>query len=146
MKKQLSKWVTLTCLIVLGLYAAELHGLVSKVLSMDSTGITYSILVLFVLSHFAVVKVCHKYTEGGELQLWFLAESMIALGMIGTVVGFTMLFGEAFQQINIEDTATVMAAIGDIATGMGTALITTLVGLICSLILKGELVFIVENK
>lgn len=145
MNGRLVKWIVVNCAIVLGFVALDKTGLLVEIFQMDSTGITIMVLCLFGLAHFAVLKLAIAYDEALEIKLWFIAETLIALGMIGTVVGFTMLFGDAFQNLNLEDTATIMAALSDIAAGMGTALMTTLAGLVCSLILKGELVFIAED-
>jgi len=142
----LNKWLALSVGLTLGLSVLEHFGLLSKVLGMDGTGITFLILAVFFLAHFVTLNLVFKFNEQVIENLWFVAESLIALGMIGTVVGFTMLFGDAFTHLNLEDTESVMAALSDIASGMGTALITTLVGLVTSLILKFELVFIVRTE
>lgn len=146
MNNGISKWIVVTSGIVLALFALHNYSLLEYVLGMDSTLITPAILVIFAIAHFVVLKLVTSPSETLELRLWFAAEMLIAIGMIGTVVGFTMLFGEAFSNIDVEDTASIAAVLVDIAQGMGTALITTLTGLICSLILKGELVFVVGRK
>ena len=60
--------------------------------------------------------------------------------MIGTVIGFLMMLGLAFQDLNVEDVASVQAAIKFMALGMSTALITTLAGLIGGLLIEIQLV------
>ena len=47
--------------------------------------------------------------------------------------------------INVEETETLQRAIGQLAVGMSTALTTTLLGLICSLLIKFQLINI-ENS
>jgi hypothetical protein len=68
---------------------------------------------------------------------WFISELCLTIGMIGTVIGFILMFsGDHLLKINIENTQSMMSLIGAVASGMSTALYTTLVGLICSSLLK----------
>jgi hypothetical protein len=68
---------------------------------------------------------------------WFISELCLTIGMIGTVIGFIMMFsGESILKINVENQQSMMNLIGSVANGMSTALYTTLVGLICSSLLK----------
>jgi ABC-type Fe3+ transport system permease subunit len=71
---------------------------------------------------------------------WFLSETCLAIGMIGTVAGFLLMLGSAFSGIDVADTATLQSALTSMATGMSTALYTTLVGLVCGLYIKSQLV------
>ena len=71
---------------------------------------------------------------------WFIAESCLALGMVGTVTGFLYMLGTAFENIDISNTVTLQDALASMARGMSTALYTTLTGLIASLIIKVQLV------
>jgi hypothetical protein len=71
---------------------------------------------------------------------WFLSEVCLTLGMIGTVSGFLIMLVSAFSGIDLTNTTTLQSALSDMALGMGTALYTTLVGLISSLFIKSQLV------
>ena len=71
---------------------------------------------------------------------WFIAESCLALGMVGTVTGFLFMLGTAFENIDVTNAKTLQDALAMMATGMSTALYTTLIGLISSLIIKVQLV------
>jgi biopolymer transport protein ExbB/TolQ len=76
---------------------------------------------------------------------WFIAEACLALGMIGTVTGFLLMLSGAFADIDLANTSTIQKSLTQMALGMSTALYTTLVGLICSLTLKVQLMN-VENE
>ncbi|NWJ57897.1 MotA/TolQ/ExbB proton channel family protein [Marine Group I thaumarchaeote] len=71
---------------------------------------------------------------------WFISESCLALGMVGTVTGFLIMLGTAFANVDVTNAATLQQALSDMAIGMSTALWTTLVGLVSSLIIKVQLV------
>lgn len=115
----------------------------------DQTKISFGILVAFVIStgitgyisKINTQAVLRKY----ENYVWFASESMITLGMIGTVAGFLMMLGSAFANIDIADTQALQNVITQMAVGMSTALSTTLVGLVCSVITKFQMV-IIENS
>lgn len=142
---KISRWVIITCfLTLLGTVLYE-KGIFSVLYEMDSTFISLGIVFTFVVAHFYVLKAITNYNEHFEDRLWYIAESLINVGMIGTVVGFTMVFGDAFVELDIEDVDSVSALLTTLGSGVGTALITTLTGLVCSLVLKGELVFLVGD-
>ena len=71
---------------------------------------------------------------------WFIAESCLVLGLIGTVTGFILMLGTAFTELDVTNITSVQNALVKMSLGMSTALYTTLVGLISSLIIKIQLV------
>ena len=62
--------------------------------------------------------------------------------MIGTLLGFLMVLTSAFTDVDTSDVEAMQEVIGQLATGMGTALLTSLVGLISSTLLKVQLVML----
>ena len=73
---------------------------------------------------------------------WFIAESCLVLGLIGTVTGFILMLGTAFTELDVTNITSVQNALIKMSLGMSTALYTTLVGLISSLVIKIQLVTI----
>ena len=73
---------------------------------------------------------------------WFIAETCLVLGLIGTVTGFILMLGTAFTELDVTNITSVQNALVKMSLGMSTALYTTLVGLISSLIIKIQLVTI----
>jgi hypothetical protein len=71
---------------------------------------------------------------------WFIAESCMTIGMVGTVVGFMLMLGSSFAEIDPGNIDSMRQVIIDMAGGMSTALLTTLTGLIASLFLKVQVV------
>jgi len=57
------------------------------------------------------------------------------LGMVGTVLGFISMLSTCFANVNFQSIASIQSVLGQMVTGMSTALVTTAAGLICSLLL-----------
>tara|TARA_B100000700_G_C14985382_1_gene828557 strand:- start:1008 stop:1520 length:513 start_codon:yes stop_codon:yes gene_type:complete len=84
-----------------------------------------------------------KYTKKAVERGWFLSDILLSMGMVGTVIGFiAMLTG--FFDLDFTDAESVQSLIGNLGYGMSTALTTTLVGLVCSILLKLQF-FMLEN-
>jgi len=66
---------------------------------------------------------------------WFASDLCLSIGMVGTVVGFISMMS-GFSTLDVGDMTTVQDMIKSLGAGMSTALYTTLVGLICSSLLK----------
>ena len=66
---------------------------------------------------------------------WFASDLSLSIGMVGTVIGFIMMM-TGFAFLDISNMATVQEMIKGLGSGMSTALYTTLVGLVCSSLLK----------
>jgi hypothetical protein len=143
MNVKLNRWLILTVAMVI--ITAWLWGPLLDVVSRDSTHITVGIILIFIVAHMALTKLITAYSADLEAKLWFTAELLVAIGMIGTVTGFILMFGEAFASIDTTKPETISAVLTDMASGMGTALVTTLFGIVGSFMLKAELVFIVGD-
>ena len=117
----------------------------------DTTRIGFVILGILILSSLWIGKKIFslKQTwEGPESAIkdfspgWFIAESCLVLGLIGTVTGFILMLGTAFNDLDVTNIQSVQNALIKMSLGKSTALYTTLVGLISSLIIKIQLVTI----
>jgi hypothetical protein len=67
---------------------------------------------------------------------WFMSDLCLSLGMLGTVIGFIMILVGGFDSMVAGDTASLAKMFTKLGAGLGTALYTTLIGLLCSMILK----------
>lgn len=121
-------------------------GWIDALYDADITKISFIILGLFVVASAATGYMSVKHTDLSLRPyadyIWFIAESMTALGMIGTVIGFLIVLGTAFSGLDVQEAENIQAAISNLAIGMSTALVTTLVGLICNLITKLQIVVV----
>lgn len=66
--------------------------------------------------------------------LYFIQDMLTVLGLVGTVVGFILGFG-AMDPTTLSDISQLPAVIGALLIGLSTALYTTLIGAVCSLIM-----------
>ena len=73
----------------------------------------------------------HQLKGPNELG-WFVSDLMIRLGLLGTVVGFVLMLASVVDVTEF-DAETMRGVLQKMSTGMGTALYTTVAGLVCSM-------------
>jgi hypothetical protein len=145
--KKLLKWWLIFCLTILGfgtLYHFNVHSLLYYA---DVTKLSFLIIIIFMFTSIWIGRKTYDLETTSANCLddtidvgWFVAESCLALGMVGTVTGFLYMLGTAFENIDITNATTLQDALASMARGMSTALYTTLTGLIASLVIKLQLV------
>jgi hypothetical protein len=143
------KWWIQTAIIVFSAFMIDHHGWWGFLYDADMTKISFVILGLFFLCSLSIGFISLQSTNWDHIDrftnyVWFGSEVMITLGMIGTVAGFLIMLNTAFTGLDVNDIRNVQEAISDMAIGMSTALVTTLVGLVCSTIIKIQMI-IYEN-
>lgn len=146
----LLRWWVIVCFQVLILSLGVFFGVWTHIWEVDVTRISFAIIAIWLITtafiaryHFVKSKDARKtFMPVG----WFLSETCLALGMIGTVAGFLIMMVSAFSDIDIGNTESMQAALSSMALGMGTALYTTLVGLVSSLFIKSQLVNLENHK
>ena len=143
--KSLLKWWLVFCLTLLGLCTCVYFNIHKALYAADVTRLSFLIISIFTCTSIWIgtktykVGIQQDYNQKSDVG-WFVSESCLALGMVGTVTGFLIMLGTAFANVDVTNAATLQQALSDMATGMSTALWTTLVGLVCSLIIKVQLV------
>ena len=142
---KLLKWWLIFCLILIGFGTSFHFNLHSQLYSADVTKLSFLIIIIFVFTSVWIGRKTYDLESTSVIDDkidvgWFIAESCLALGMVGTVTGFLYMLGTAFENIDITDATTLQDALASMAKGMSTALYTTLTGLIASLIIKVQLV------
>ena len=143
--KKLLKWWLIFCLTILGfgtLYYFNVHSLLYYA---DVTKLSFLIIIIFMFTSIWIGRKTYDLDTTSVVDDtidvgWFVAESCLALGMVGTVTGFLYMLGTAFENIDITNATTLQDALASMARGMSTALYTTLTGLIASLVIKIQLV------
>ena len=64
---------------------------------------------------------------------WFVSDMMLKLGLLGTIIGFIFMLGSVANIADF-DVSNMQKILRHMSDGMGTALYTTLVGLVCSVL------------
>ena len=143
--KSVLKWWLIFCITLLGLCTCIYFNIHKDLYAADVTRLSFLIISIFICTSVWIGSKTYKvgihqdYDQKSDVG-WFISESCLALGMVGTVTGFLIMLGTAFENVDVTNAATLQQALSDMATGMSTALWTTLVGLVSSLIIKVQLV------
>ena len=143
--RKVLKWWLIFCLILLGFGTLYYFNMHSQLYYADVTKLSFLIIIIFVFTSVWIGRKTYDLETTSVIDDkidvgWFIAESCLALGMVGTVTGFLYMLGTAFENIDITNATTLQDALASMAKGMSTALYTTLTGLIASLIIKVQLV------
>ena len=143
--RKLLKWWLVFCLTLLGFGTLYYFNMHSQLYHADVTKLSFLIIIIFVFTSVWIGRKTYDLESTSVIDDkidvgWFIAESCLALGMVGTVTGFLYMLGTAFENIDITDATTLQDALASMSKGMSTALYTTLTGLIASLIIKVQLV------
>lgn len=140
------KFWTVEVLTITALIAMLFHfGGAAFILANDCTYITFINIFIMIACSALVGWQIHKgINKGSEIQ-WFMADAVLSLGMIGTLVGFLMVLYSVFTGIDVNSEESMRKAIEVLAVSMGTALITSLGGLVASIVMKIQLIILEEK-
>ena len=70
----------------------------------------------------------HERCKGNHEINWFVSESILKLGLLGTIIGFILMLGPD-TEITTFDVSSVQQILSKMSAGMATALYTTLAGI-----------------
>jgi hypothetical protein len=132
---------TLFVAILTGLGAAWYYGYIDYVLANDVTRLSVVILGLF-LSASAWVGVLAVKGKQPTKMLWFIAGACTKLGLLGTVGGLMIMMSANFSDIGNPDVNVIEGVITAMISGMGTAMLTTLIGIMAAMLLEMQLVLL----
>jgi len=148
MKYVFLKWWLLFCVtIVSSAYVYNL-GLFIKLWEYDLSKMSFITLVLYFLITLYIGFHTWRVSRKKQIDLdihkaticlpgfWFASEAMMAFGMIGTVIGFILTLRPAFSGF----TAAQTEIIAQMASGMATSCLATLVGLLTMVLTRTQLV------
>ena len=144
MKTDFFRWWLFVCILTIGAYFGIHFDVFSMIFNTDKTYLSSVILLLFtgstLLTGYRTWLFNYRKTYTDTKVGWFCGEVMFALGMIGTLIGFVLVFGDALAHIDLEDQANKAKIIADMGIGISTAIYTTLAGLVGTLLLWIQLV------
>jgi hypothetical protein len=152
MKALLLRWWLFLCLQGTALVIANHFQFFHDLFTKDPTRIGFGILGVLIITSIWIghkvyklskLNVTSSMKEGllNDLSIqWFIAESCLVLGLVGTVCGFIIMLGSSFVNIDVSNIESMQNALSKMSIGMSAALYTTLMGLLSSLIIKIQLV------
>lgn len=80
-----------------------------------------------------LIDVYESRLKGPQEIGWFVSDMMLKLGLLGTIIGFIFMLASVANIADF-DVSNMQKILQHMSTGMGTALYTTLAGLICSIL------------
>jgi|AACY02.14.fsa_nt_gi hypothetical protein len=138
------KWWLIFILMILSGAVTWYFSFVNFLYANDFTKLSFVIIAILFFTTLIIGYKYYKNNHDFEIE-WFTSEVVISLGMIGTVVGFIFMLYAAFSELTVDDPVKLQQSMMLMAKGMGTALLTTLVGLISSVLIKCQLI-IAKNE
>lgn len=133
------RWWLLAILIIIGFSVSWNFGFFHFLHENDFTRLGLINLLIFSVCSVSIGTKIYRENNDYESE-WFCSDAVVTIGMIGTVVGFIYMLFSVFSNIDLGDSAKTMKALSEMANGMSTAMLTTLVGLVTSVLLKFQLV------
>jgi len=152
MKPLLRWWLFISLTLILA-FAFYYFGLFAEVWDKDRTKLSFLIMFLFFVTSIhcgrETIKVSNALEgniakneinsidwRGNQEIGWFISDTVLTIGMIGTVSGFLLMLTGAFAGVDLSDEVAMQNVLEKMSKGMSTALYTTLFGLICGSLLK----------
>jgi MotA/TolQ/ExbB proton channel family protein len=80
-----------------------------------------------------LIDVYESRLKGPQEIGWFVSDMMLKLGLLGTIIGFIFMLGSVANIADF-DVSSMQKILRHMSNGMGTALYTTLAGLVCSIL------------
>ena len=124
-------------------------GISDYLLVADKSKISLGILIVTTVCSLSIGYLAYKVQfarikikEESLHPYWFFSDVVLSLGMVGTLIGFLLVLTTTFSGIDNTSAEAMKKVIAELASGMGIALITSLTGLICSILLKFQLVLL----
>mgnify|MGYP001608789143 CR=1 FL=1 len=125
-------WLLITSLTLFGAAVAGWYGLWGQIFDKDHTNISWLIVAMYCATsgYIGWGSYTDHYRSDYEYNiLQYITASMMPIGMIGSVTGF-LLFGDAFAQLDPSNMAAAQGIMKEMAIGVSTLMITTLLGLV----------------
>ena len=132
-------WWLIVCVIATGSYLTHIMGWLVPLYTNDLTYITFLITAIAALT---TLNLGYKFKVPAAVSVnveWFVSDVVLTLGMLGTIIGFMIMLQGTFSSIEFNDTDSIRLALSSMSQGLFTALNTTLIGLVSSIVLKVQL-------
>ena len=109
--KSVLKWWLIFCVTLLGLCTCIYFDIHKELFIADVTRLSFLIISIFICTSIWIgtktykVGILQDYDQQGDVG-WFISESCLALGMVGTVTGFLIMLGTAFENVDVTNSVT----------------------------------------
>lgn len=139
-------WWVIFCSILFGTYESYSCGFFDIIFNDDKTKLTFLSFGIFYITTLIIgyktwiENVKHK-SVSHHIE-WYITETLMAVGILGTVSGFIMMTKNGFNA-NVGD---LQNSLKEMSQGMSTALYNTIVGLTGSILLRLQLVVVEGNN
>ena len=144
------KFWTVAVLIIFALVIGHTYfGMFSFILMNDQTYLSFVNLGLLALANLLVARFHLKkdYADESHGMVRYLSDATVAIGLVGTLVGFMLVLWAVFGPgvvIDPTNVASMTEAMTSMAQGMSAALITSLTGIVSSLLINLQLAILEE--
>lgn len=137
-------WIT-NLLVMSGVFWAWYAGIVSKIWHDDVTMITSLLGLMYIVTTLFIGYIAYTKDYANKLvdACWFLSEQMLALGMLGTVIGFIYLLSSGITSASVTDPSSLATLLANMSVGLGIALYTNAVGILASFLTKSLLYVVI---
>lgn len=137
-----------------GVFWAYYFGVVSQIWHDDKTKLTSLIALIFLSANIVLGHTAYKIADSNYVKtykekilkrlngFWFISEQLMALGMLGTVIGLVLMLSSNFVGNDLQNSNAMQALLGNMWKSMGLALYANAVGLVASIALKMQ-VFVI---
>jgi MotA/TolQ/ExbB proton channel family len=150
LKKKFYFWWLSVLLIATFVFWASYMGFVAKIWYTDITMLSSVIVAMFVFANIKLGYVSYgidKHFPEEKLvketdTIWFISEMLMAIGMLGTVIGLIHMLAVNMIGNDLQDSNSIQQLLGHMWESMGLALYTNAVGLATSIVLKLQVHFI----
>ena len=133
-------WWLIVCVVGASSYITHTMGWLVPLYTNDITYITFLITVIAGLTTLSL-GYKFKMSDANSVDVeWFVSDVVLTLGMLGTIIGFMIMLQGTFSSIEFNDVHSIRLALSSMSQGLFTALNTTLLGLVSSIILKVQLI------
>lgn len=133
--KPFLKWWVIVAGTITGIGFLVVYDCINYINEADVTKLSFVIFALFIHSTIQVGRSTYYQIDKMEIPR-FMVGIMTKIGMLGTVIGFILMLSTCLGDVSFQNVQSMQSVIGNMTSGMSTALVTTATGLICSLILQ----------
>ena len=96
------RWWLFLCISLAAMGVAFYFNFFHELYEKDITKISFVIISIYLITSLFIGRLAFKLKNGESIESglgvgWFISESMLALGMIGTVAGLILMLGSSFE-------------------------------------------------